>query len=425
MRGGEPKDSGAILGCDDVNPNDTALSGLASDRTSRAGTFIEQHAGPERFDAFVPQPLPPHPPLNIDEALQSLLDQANQDLGRLDGVTLLLPDPDLFLYAYIRKEAVLSSQIEGTQSSLSDLLLFEHRSAPGVPTGDVQETSNYIAAMNHGLQRMADGHPLSLRLIREVHARLLHGVRGGAAAPGEFRRSQNWIGGTRPGNARFVPPPVHEVLPAMGALEKFLHDDPVKTPILIKAALAHAQFETIHPFLDGNGRVGRLLITMLLCADREPPEKRVLSRPLLYLSLFLKENRELYYEHLQRIRTDGTWEAWLRFFLEGVIEVASSATETTQRLVRLIAEDRERVAQAAGRAAGSAQRLHDLASRTVVLTIPEAARATKLSEPTAASAMARLESLGILREVTGRTRGRVWAYDQYLAVLNEGTDGHA
>ena len=268
-----------------------------------------------------------------------MLDTANQALGRLDGVTLLLPDPDQFLYSYTRKEAVLSSQIEGTQSSLSDLLLFEHDVASGVPIEDVRETSNYIAAMSHGLERIEGGFPLSLRLIREIHERLLLGGRGAGRAPGEFRRSQNWIGGTRPGTARYVPPPHQEVLPAMGALEKFLHDDPVQTPILVKAALAHAQFETIHPFLDGNGRVGRLLITLLLAADG-----RVLSRPLLYLSLYLKEHRNEYYSHLMAAcRTDGTWEDWLRFFVEGIIEVARSATTTTQEIVSLVNADRERV----------------------------------------------------------------------------------
>jgi Fic family protein len=387
----------------------------------RAGVFVEEQAGPERYAAFHPKPLPPDPPLVVDAELQRGLDRANQALGRLDGVTLLLPDPDLFLHAYIRKEAVLSSQIEGTQSSLSDLLLFEHDQAPGVPAGDVEETSNYITAMNHGLSRMRDGLPLSLRLIREVHELLLSGTRGGVAAPGEFRRTQNWIGGSRPGDARFVPPPPHEVDRAMGQLELFLHDRPVPTPILVKAALAHAQFETIHPFLDGNGRVGRLLITLLLCAEGDDGTPAVLSRPLLYLSLYLKQHRDLYYEHLQRIRHEGSWEEWLRFFLDGVIAVATSATSTTQRIVGLIAADRARIG-GIGRAAGSAQQVHDLVAREVVVTIPRAAATLPLSEPTVASAIGHLERLGILREVTGRARGRVWAYSDYLALLNEGTE---
>ena len=359
----------------------------------RAGRFIEISATGESYRVFHPRPLPPSPPLEIDAEIQSLLDRANQALGRLDGVTLLLPDPDQFLYAYVRKEAVLSSQIEGTQSSLSDLLLFEHDAAPGVPRRDIEETSNYVAAMNHGLRRLAGGVPLSLRLIREIHAQLLSGARGGTRAPGEFRRTQNWIGGTRPGNAGYVPPPASEVTSAMGALEKFLHDDPEPTPTLLKAALTHAQFESIHPFLDGNGRVGRLLITLLLCL----PDNQVLSRPLLYLSLYLKRHRDIYYDHLQRIRTDGAWEDWVRFFLEGVIEVAQSATETTRRVVELVERNRARV-HGLGRASGSAARVHDTAVREVVLTIPWTARHIGVSEPTAAKALAHLVNLRVLEE---------------------------
>jgi Fic family protein len=386
---------------------------LSPGRSDRAGTFRRVAEGGETYDVFHPKPLPPEPPLDIDVELHQLLDAANQALGRLDGVTLLLPDPDLFLYSYIRKEAVLSSQIEGTQSSLSDLLLYEHGVAPGTPIADVRETSNYIAAMNHGLKRIEEGFPLSLRLIKEVHGILLEGVRGGQADPGEFRRTQNWIGGTRPGTARYVPPPHHEVLPAMGALEKFLYDDPVPTPILIKAALAHAQFETIHPFLDGNGRVGRLLVTLLLCADG-----RVLTRPLLYLSLYFKEHRDEYYNHLTAIRVDGEWEAWLRFFLEGVIAVARAATETTQKIVRLINEDRQKVV-GLGRPAGSALRLHDLVTREIVFTIPDAAETLELSEVTTGKAASHLEGLGIVKEVTGKTRNRVYVYTNYLNLLQE------
>jgi len=348
--------------------------------------------------------------------LQALLDRANQALGRLDGVTLLLPDPEVFLYSYIRKEAVLSSQIEGTQSSLSDLLLYEHDAAPGAPMEDVRETSNYIAAMSHGIARIEDGFPLSLRLIREIHALLMQGTRGAERAPGEFRRSQNWIGGTRPGNARFVPPPHTEVLAAMGALERFLHDDPEPTPILIKAALAHAQFETIHPFLDGNGRVGRLLVTLLLCGH-----ERVLSQPLLYLSLYLKEHRDEYYRHLTAVRVDGEWEAWLRFFLEGVINVARSATETTQRIVELVNADR-RAVMTLGRAAGSAGRLHDHVTLNIVFTIPQAAEALGISEVTIGKAASHLERLGVIGEVTGRARNRVFVYQRYLNILQEGMD---
>ena len=330
---------------------------------------------------------------------------------------MLLPDADRFLYSYIRKEAVLSSQIEGTQSSLSDLLLFEHNLAPGVPIGDVRETANYIIAMNHGIARMREGFPLSVRLIREIHGLLLRDVRGGEAAPGEFRKTQNWIGGSRPGNARFVPPPAHEVLPAMGDLEKFLHDEPTQTPILIKAALAHAQFETIHPFLDGNGRVGRLLITLLLCA-----EPQVLARPLLYLSLYLKSHRDEYYGHLQSIRTEGAWEEWLRFFLTGVIEVANSATTTTRAIVHLVEEDRRAIQERLGRAAGTAARVHELAVKDMAITIPETARALSLSEVTVANSAGLQEDLGILKEITGKPRGKLFVYLRYLTLLNEGID---
>src|SRR3954469_11788167 len=313
--------------------------------SARAGHTVVIQSGPGGYSAFIPSPLPPQPPLRINQATQTLLDEANQALGRLDGVTLLLPDPGQFLYSYIRKEAVLSSQIEGTQSSLSDLLLFENEAAPSVPLDDVEETSNYISAMSHGLHRIESGElPLSNRLLREVHELLMSGARGGDKAPGEFRRSQNWLGGPRPGNARFVPPPPMDVVPAMGSLEEVLHDDPVPAPILIKAALAHVQFETIHPFLDGNGRVGRLLITLLFCAEK------VLQQPLLYLSLYFKQNRDAYYEHLQRVRTHGAWEDWLAFFLEGVIAVAGSATATAREIRGLVDADREKT-HALGRGA--------------------------------------------------------------------------
>lgn len=390
---------------------------IASLAEQRAGRFVEHGSGDEAFRAFHPNPLPPHPPLAIDADIQELLDDANQALGRLDGITLLLPDPGHFLYSYIRKEAVLSSQIEGTQSSLSDLLLFEHNVVPGVPIADVEETSNYIAAMSHGLSEIDGGRPLSLNLIKEVHGRLLRGGRGGQTGPGEFRRIQNWLGGPTPIVARFVPPPANEVEPAMSALEKFLHDDPVKTPILIKAALAHAQFETIHPFLDGNGRVGRLLVTLLLCAER-----KVLSQPLLYLSLYLKRNRDAYYDHLQRVRTEGAWEEWLAFFLRGVIDVAATATDTTRRIVQMVERDRVRIESELGRATGSALRVHQLIVREIALSIPEATSQLALSEPTVSSAIGHLESLGLVREMTGRKRSRVYIYDEYLAILSEGTE---
>jgi Fic family protein len=380
-----------------------------SDRWSpRAGRAVVVQSGPDGYSAFVPAPLPPDPPLDITPAAQTLLDHANQALGRLDGVTLLLPDPGQFLYSYVRKEAVLSSQIEGTQSSLSDLLLFENEGVPGVPLDDVEETANYIAAMNHGLARIQSGElPLSNRLLREVHALLMAGVRGGNKAPGEFRRIQNWLGGTRPGNAQFVPPPAPEVLNAMSDLERFLHGP---TPILVKAALAHVQLETIHPFLDGNGRVGRLLITLLLCAEG------VLQQPLLYLSLYFKQHREVYYDRLQQVRTEGAWEAWLDFFLEGVVSVAESATETARTIRALVDEDRETI-HAMGRGAASALRVHELAGRRIVLSPVRTAAELDLTAPTVNAALARLADAGILQEITGRQRGRLYVYGDYLRLL--------
>lgn len=390
----------------------TASPPPASDR---AGRFLTVQEGPGAYWAFHPHPLPPDPPLRVTPELQAQLDAANQALGRLDGATMLLPDPNLLLYTYVRKEAVLSSQIEGTQASLSDLLLFEHDAAPSVPREDALETSNYITAMTHGLEGIRSGRlPLCNRLIREVHSLLLRTGRGSDRAPGEFRRSQNWIGGTRPGTARYVPPPWTEVEPLMSNLERFLHDDPGPTPILLKAAVAHAQFETVHPFLDGNGRVGRLLITLLLAADG------VLERPLLYLSLFLKQNRDAYYDLLQGVRRDGAWEEWAAFFLEGVIAVAAAATDTTRRIMAMIDRDRRRI-QSLGRGAATASRVHELAARFVLVSPRQASEVLGLTAPPVYTAIGRLEEIGILREMTGRRRSKLYAYDEYLALLNEGT----
>lgn len=342
--------------------------------------------------------------------------RAGVALGKLSGVTALLPQPQVFLYAYVRKEAVLSSQIEGTQSSLSELLLFENDVAPGVPLDDVMEVSNYVAAMEHGLQRLRENFPLSLRLLKEVHGVMLAKGRGSEKNPGEFRTSQNWIGGSRPGNALYVPPPPDHVIECMGALEQFLHDTSV--PSLVRAGLAHAQFETIHPFLDGNGRTGRLLITLLLCHDG------VLAQPLLYLSLFLKQHRSTYYDLLQRVRTQGDWEAWLDFFLQGVEETATQATETAGRLLKLFEADRAKV-YALGRKAGSAIRLHDALQKHPVLTVARLTGQFGFTAPTANAALRVLEELGIVREMTGYRRNRVFSYTEYLRVLNEGTDSPA
>jgi Fic family protein len=382
---------------------------------TRSGTFRRVVTGDEAYLAFEPKPLPPDPPLET-APLQDLADRANQALGRLDGVTVLLPSPDQFLYSYIRKEAVLSAQIEGTQTSLSDLLIYEHDDAPGVPRPEVAEPLNAVRALYHGLERLEGGFPLSNRLLREMHAILIADTRGANQDPGNFRRTQNWIGGSRPGNARFVPPPPQLVADAMSDLERFLHGQPGPTPVLLKAALAHAQFETIHPFLDGNGRLGRLLVMLLLCG-----QERVLSKPLLYLSLYLKRNRDAYYERLQRVRTDGEWEEWVRFFLEGVIEVANSATETTRRLLALVDADRVTI-QKLGRASASAARLHDLVAREVVFRIPQAARRLESNEVTIGSAARNLERLGIVVETTGKPRHKRYLYREYLRIIEEGTE---
>jgi Fic family protein len=365
----------------------------------------------EACKAFVPEPLPPKPALQADEELNDLREKAGFALGRLDGLAATLPDPNIFLYSYVRKEAVLSSQIEGTQSSLSDLLLFEVDAAPGVPVDDVQEVSNYVAAMEHGLRRLPEI-PLSLRLLKEIHGVLLSRGRGSNKNPGEFRRSQNWLGGSRPGNAVLVPPPPHLLHDCLGALEKFLHDDPVRTPLLIKAALAHVQFETIHPFLDGNGRVGRLLITLLLCAEG------ALREPLLYLSLYFKQHRQEYYELLQRTRLEGDWEAWLKFFLRGVQETAEQAAATAHALARLAEQD-ERKLHALGRAAGTALRLHRFVLRQPIVSIAVACKHLALSVPAVTRAFANLQKVGIAREVTGGKYGRLYAYEAYLKTLGE------
>lgn len=387
-------------------------------RRGNTGRYIINSSSAERVKAFIPNPLPPFPPLKLDAPLQARLEQAHIALGRLDGVSAILPDPSLFLYMYVRKEAVLSSQIEGTQSSLSDLLLFESEAAPRAPMDDVKEVSRYVAAMEHGLRRLREGFPLSLRLLCEVHGVLLAEGRGSERAPGELRRSQNWIGGTRPGNAIFVPPPHEEVLPCMGSLEEFLRDKPERFPALIKAALSHVQFETIHPFLDGNGRLGRLLITFLLC------EAGILREPLLYLSLYFKTNRQQYYDHLQAVRSEGDWEGWLAFFLEGVATTANQASQTARQILNMFEADGAKLANL-GRSAGSALRVLDLMRRHPVLSIAKAVEELKLSHPTLSKALSNLIELGIVREVTGRKRDRLFAYGQYLAILNEGTEAPA
>jgi Fic family protein len=379
----------------------------------RTGTLVTQQSGPDGYAAFIPAPLPPEPPLEFGPDLQRLHEEAGHALGQLDGVSRQM-DPARLLYMYVRKEAVLSSQIEGTQSTLADLLEHEVEAVPGTPAGEVAEVSRYVAALHHGLDAIRSGRlPLSLRLIRELHGVLMREGRGSGRAPGEFRRTQNWIGGSRPGNARFVPPPPHEMLIALDNFERFLHDEYGRTPPILKAGLAHAQFETIHPFLDGNGRVGRLLVSLIFSAER------VLAEPFFYLSLYLKENRADYYDALQRVRTHGDWEGWLAFYLVGVESVARQATATAAALRSLFDTDRQRVA-ALGRAAGSALRVYDLLRSRILLSAPLAVRELGLTWPTVNSALGRLQQLGIVREATGRARDRLYVYRRQLELLEAG-----
>lgn len=384
-----------------------------SNPDQRLGRYVETPLAGEMVRAFVPPPLPPKPQIDV-LALLDRLSLAERALGRLDGITMLLPRQELFLYMYVRKEAVLSSQIEGTQSTLTDLLRFENKAQSGEPIDDIREVSNYVDAMMYGLERLEE-FPLSLRLIREMHARLLQSGRGGTKSPGEFRRSQNWIGGSRPGNALYVPPPVTELDACLDALERFMHEDSSRLPALIKAGLLHVQFETIHPFLDGNGRIGRLLVTLYLCVNG------VLRKPLLYLSLYLKTHRADYYRLLQEVREHGKWEAWLDFFLAGVAETANQAFEAATRIVDLFKEDRERITNESDRA-GSVLRIHDLFQQNPFLTSNQLVQKTGLSAPTVNAALADLEKMGIVEEITGRKRGRVFSYQRYLAILSEGTD---
>ena len=364
----------------------------------RAGRFVRQLEG---YSAFVPAPLPPDPPLNLDGRAINLLSKADRALGRLDGVTSILPNPDLFVAMFVKQEAVLSSQIEGTQSTLEDVLQFEADMEADLPK-DINEVVNYVNAMNHGLKRL-ENLPICLRLIGEIHEHLLRGVRGGDKTPGEFRRTQNWIGpmGCGLSTAIFVPPPVHAMLPALGDLERFLHDAK-SYPDLIHCALVHAQFETIHPFIDGNGRVGRLLVTFLLC------QREILSRPLLYLSSYLKANRDEYYDRLTAIRRSGDWEGWINFFLRGVFEVSQAATATARKILTLREEHRERVKQPA---------LLDYLFEQPIVSIQMVQDRLVCTPPTAGKYVEQFVEVGILRETTGNQRNRRYRYDPYLALF--------
>lgn len=375
----------------------------------RAGRYIQQATG---YKAFIPAPLPPEPDIEFDGELRTLLSQADRDIARLDAIAALLPNPDLFVAMYVRHEAVLSSQIEGTQSTLEDVLAFEaHAAAQHDSPKDVEEVVNYVRAMNHGLTRLAEL-PLSLRLLREIHGELMRNVRGGEKSPGEFRTSQNWIGpsGSTLPTASFVPPPPHELMNALGTLEKFLHEGKTTVPLLIRCGLAHAQFETIHPFLDGNGRVGRLLITLMLC------EEGALSRPLLYLSVFLKAHRAEYYDRLTAIRQNGHWEPWLKFFLRGVSQTARAATRTAHDIVALRESHRTALLKNP-----KALKLLDSLFQQPMVSPNHIAAIVGCTHPTAVKLARDLEARGWLREVTGYERNRLYRYQPYLDLFHRET----
>jgi len=378
---------------------------------NRSGTYVRQPAG---YKAFIPKPLPPDPSLAIDQELLTCLSAADRALGRLDGATEVLPNPDLFIAMYVRREAVLSSQIEGTQASLVDVLEYEADAArKGLPA-DVKEVVNHIDAMNYGLQRL-DDLPLSLRLIREIHERLLAGTRGGQRYPGEFRTTQNWIGppGCSLREATFVPPPPSEMMDALAGLETFLHAQ-IDLPIPVMAGLVHAQFETIHPFVDGNGRIGRLLITFLLC------QRGLLRRPLLYLSHYLRRHRDEYYSRLMAVRDQGDWEGWLKFFLRGVGEVANQATETARQILHLRETHRQFVSEKTSTT--NALRFLDYLYQRPVVTAGLVGRALEVSPPTANGLVNQFFNIGLLSELTGRQRNRLFSYQPYLRLFEDSPD---
>lgn len=378
----------------------------------RVGTYITQKVAGELYKAYLPPRLPPAPAVDLTK-LYSYLEKATLSLAKLNNIHKSIPNTSLFIYMYVRKEALLSSQIEGTQSSFSDLMLFEHHQKPEVSREDVEEVSNYVKAINYGLERLKEDFPLSLRLIREIHGVLLSGNRGSNKSPGEFRRSQNWIGGTRPGNALFVPPPVDHLNQCLSDFENFLHDDSL--PILIKAGLAHVQFETIHPFLDGNGRLGRLLITLLLC------HSHMLDEPILYLSLYFKQNRPVYYELLQEVRLHGTWETWLEFFLEGIHQSAKQAINTAGLINNLFEQDLAKIA-ALGRARFSCEQTLEYMKRLPQVTAPFLARVLGMTAPTARSSLNHMVSLGVLKEMTGKKHNKIYVYHNYLDILETGAE---
>lgn len=371
--------------------------------------------GGEEVRAFIPNELPLKHPLQIDAELARKLDNALVSLGRLDSISEILPDSSLFLYMYVRKEAVLSSMIEGTQSSISDLLVYELEGISGVPIDDAMEVSNYVKALEYGVKRIDEGFPVSSRLFKEIHNILLSKGRGSTKEPGQYRTSQNWIGGTRPGTAVFVPPPPNMVESCMGNLEKFIHDMKSVTPVLLKAAISHVQFETIHPFLDGNGRLGRLLISLLLY------ENKVLQKPLLYLSLYFKIHRQAYYEHLTNVRINGDWEKWIDFFADAVIHTSNQAVNTAKNLIALI-NNHEAKVNSMGRASSTALVVYRCFVKQPVLNANAIQTQTSLSAATIHSSLENLIKLGILEEVSQKKRNKIFVYKEYIAILNEGTE---
>lgn len=381
----------------------------------RVGTYITQRVTGESYKAYVPAKLPPVPPIDLTN-IYPCLEKATLALAELNNVHKSIPNTSLFIYMYVRKEALLSSQIEGTQSSFSDLMLFEHHQKPEVSLEDVEEVSNYVQAITYGLGRLKEDFPLSLRLLREIHHVLLSGSRGSGKLPGEFRRSQNWIGGTRPGNALFVPPPIDHLNQCLSDFENFLHDTTL--PVLIKTGLLHVQFETIHPFLDGNGRLGRLLIILLLC------HSGILDEPILYLSLYLKQNRHLYYDLLQEVRLQGAWEAWLEFFLEGIFVSAKQAIQTANLITHLFDQDQKKITTL-GRARFSCEQTLTYMKRLPQVTVPLLASELSMSAPTARSALNHLVGLGILEETSAKKRDKIYVYRRYLDILEEGAEPFA
>ncbi len=383
-------------------------------KSPRLGRYITSTTTGERYKAFLPPDLPPDPPIEL-LPLQNQLVRAGKALGSLNAVSDALPDSGLFLYYYVRKEAVLSSQIEGTQSSLSDLLLYESKEVPSTPLDDVAEVSSYVAALQHGLLRIQDGFPLSLRLIREMHEILLSHGRGHAMNPGEFRQSQNWIGGSRPGNAKFVPPPPEHLMECLDAFEKYMHIEERPYSALIDAGLLHVQFETIHPFLDGNGRIGRLLITFFLMVVGE------LTQPALYLSLFFKNNRNEYYERLSAVRSEGDWEGWLAFFLDGVAQTAEQVVRTTHDINRLFDDDLTQISKLK-RPAIRAKNVHRYLCQRGIVNVKDVAANLGITPPTARSALNDLKKQGIVQDIKGSGRERIYVYTALIEILDIGAE---